>query len=184
MLDISKFVTVDENGKAVIDTEAYKSAYDAELRKSLDTNSENTKKKLEAEIRKNLEEEAKLSAEEKLKKEKEDFETYKKEEIRKFAHERAKVKMTDAEMGEDEINTYLELVNSHEDIAKIEKLIETRKKNQEELKKKWQEELVNSQPNPNGNQSSGAEKSYGAQMAEQYQNRTNSTGNTVTAWGK
>ena len=184
MLDISKFVTVDENGKAVIDTEAYKSAYDAELRKSLDTNSENTKKKLEAEIRKNLEEEAKLSAEEKLKKEKEDFETYKKEEIKKFAHERAKVKMTDAEMGEDEINTYLELVNSNEDIAKIEKLIETRKKTQEELKKKWQEELVNSQPNPNGNQSSGAEKEYGAQMAEQYQKRTQSSGNTVTAWGQ
>ena len=31
MLDISKFVTVNEDGKAVIDTEAYKSAYDAEL---------------------------------------------------------------------------------------------------------------------------------------------------------
>ena len=184
MLDISKFVTVDENGKAVIDNDAYQSAIDAEFRKALDKNSENTKKKLEAEIRQTLEQEAKLSAEEKLKKDKEDFENYKKEEIRKFAHERAKVKMTDAEMGEDEINTYLELVNSHEDIAKIEKLIETRKKNQEELKKKWQEELVNSQPNPNGNQSSGAEKSYGAQMAEQYQNRTNSTGNTVTAWGK
>ena len=67
MLDISKFVTVDDNGKPVIDNNAFQSAYDAELRKSLDTNSENTKKKLETEIRKQLEEEARLSAEEKLK---------------------------------------------------------------------------------------------------------------------
>ena len=184
MLDISKFVTVDENGKAVIDTEAYKSAYDAELRKSLDTNSENTKKKFEAELRKSIEEEAKLSAEEKFKKQVEEFEKSMTQRITDFAKKQAKAKMVSAEIGEEEINTYLELVNTDDDIAKIDKLIETRKKTQEELKKKWQEELVNSQPNPSGNQSSGAEKSYGAQMAEQYQNRTQSTGNTVTAWGK
>ena len=45
MLDISKFVTIGEDGKAVIDKDAYQSAYDAELRKSLDTNSEKTRKK-------------------------------------------------------------------------------------------------------------------------------------------
>lgn len=183
MLDISKFVTVNEEGKAVIDTEAYKSAYDAELRKSLDTNSENTKKKLEAEIRKTLEEEAKLSAEEKLKKDREEFETSMAKRLKEFAQTQAKSKMALAEIGEDEINTYLELVNSEEDIAKIDKLIETRKKTQEELKKKWQEELVNNQPTPNGNNSSEGEKSYGAQMAENYQKGSQSTAKTVTAWG-
>lgn len=184
MLDISKFVTVDEEGKAVIDTEAYKSAYDAELRKSLDTNSENTKKKLEAEIRKTLEEEAKLSAEEKLKKDREDFEASMAKRLKDFAQTQAKSKMTLAEIGEDEINTYLELVNSEEDIAKIDRLIETRKKAQEDLKKKWQEELVNQQPSPSGNNGAGGDKSFGAQMAEQYQTKTQATGNTVTAWGK
>lgn len=184
MLDISKFVTVNEEGKAVIDTEAYKSAYDAELRKSLDTNSENTKKKVEAEIRKQLEEEAKLSAEEKLKKDREDFESSMAKRLKDFAQTQAKTKMKIAEIGDEEITTYLELVNSEEDIAKIDKLIETRKKAQEDLKKKWQEEIVNNQPNPNGNNGSTGEKSFGAQMAEQYQNRTKSTGNTVTAWGQ
>ena len=184
MLDISKFVTVNEEGKAVIDTDAYKSAYDAELRKSLDTNSENTRKKLEAELRKTIEEEAKLSAEDKFKKQVEEFEKSMSQKMTEFAKKQAKAKMVSAEIGEEEINTYLELVNNDDDIAKIDKLIETRKKTQDELKKKWQEELVNSQPNPNGNNSSGAEKTFGAQMAEQYQKQTQSTGKTVTAWGQ
>ena len=184
MLDISKFVTVNEEGKAVIDTDAYKSAYDAELRKSLDTNSENTRKKLEAELRKSIEEEAKLSAEDKFKKQVEEFEASMAQKIKDFAKTQAKAKMKGAEIGDEEIDTYLELVNSEDDIAKIDKLIETRKKSQEELKKKWQEELVNNQPRPNGNNGSTSEKSYGAQMAENYQKKAQSTGNTVTAWGK
>lgn len=184
MLDISKFVTVDENGKAVIDKEAYQSAYDAELRKSLDTNSENTRKKLEAELKNKLEEEAKLSAEEKLNKRVEEFETSMAQRLKDFARTQAKAKMASAEIGEEEIETYLELVNSEDDIAKIDKLIETRKKTQEDLKKKWQEELVEKQPNPSGNNGSSGDKSLGAQMAEKYQNKSQSTGNTVTAWGQ
>ena len=183
MLDISKFVTVGEDGKAVIDNEAYKSAYDAELRKSLDTNSENTRKKLEAELRKTIEEEAKLSQEEKFKKEREEFEATMTQRLKDFAKKEAKAKMVSAEIGEDEINTYLELVNCDDDIAKIDKLIETRKKTQEDLKKKWQEEILASQPNPNASNGSN-EKTLGAQMAEQYQKDAQSTGNTVTAWGK
>ena len=89
MLDISKFVTVGEDGKAVIDNEAYKSAYDAELRKSLDTNSENTRKKLEAELRKTIEEEAKLSQEEKFKKEREEFEATMTQRLKDFAKKEA-----------------------------------------------------------------------------------------------
>lgn len=184
MLDISKFVTVNEEGKAVIDTEAYKSAYDAELRKSLDTNSENTRKKLEAELRNKIEEEAKLSAEDKLNKRVEEFEASMAQRIKDFAKTQAKVKMTNAEIGEDEINTYLELVNSEDDISKIDKLIETRKKTQEDLKKKWQEELLANQPNPNANNGSTGEQSLGATMAKEYQSGSHSTTNTVTAWGK
>lgn len=184
MLDISKFVTVNEEGKAVIDTEAYKSAYDAELRKSLDTNSENTRKKLEAELRSKIEEEAKLSADEKLNKRIEEFESSMAQKLKDFAKKQAKAKMSSAEIGEDEINTYLELVNTDEDIAKIDKLIETRKKTQEDLKKKWQEELLANQPNPNANNGSTGEQSFGATMAKNYQKGSDSNTNTVTAWGK
>lgn len=184
MLDISKFVTVDENGKPVIDTEGFQSAYDAEFRKSLETNSENTRKKVESEVRKQLEEEAKLTAEEKLKKEREEFETSMTQRLKEFAQKQAKSKMSLAQIEEEEINTYLELVNSEEDIAKIDKLIETRKKTQEALKKKWQEELIGNQPIPNGNNGSTGEKSLGQQMAEKYQSNSQSTTNTVTAWGK
>lgn len=184
MLDISKFVTIGEDGKAVIDKDAYQSAYDAELRKSLDTNSENTRKKLEADLRKQIEEEAKLSAEDKLNKRVEEFETSMAQRIKDFAKTQAKVKMTNAEIGEDEINTYLELVNSDDDIAKIDKLIETRKKTQDDLKKKWQEELLAKQPNPSASNGSTGEQSLGATMAKQYQSGSDSNTNTVTAWGK
>ena len=184
MLDISKFVTVGEDGKPVIDNEAFKSAYDAELRKSLDTNSENTRKKLEVELRNKIEEEAKLSAEEKFKKQVEEFEASMAQKVKDFAKTQAKAKMKGADIGDDEINTYLELVNSEDDIAKIDKLIETRKKTQEDLKKKWQEEILANQPNPNGNNGSTAEQTIGATMAKNYQNGSNTTTNTVNAWGK
>lgn len=181
MLDISKFVTVDENGKAVIDSDAFKSAYDADLRKSLDTNSENTKKKLEAEIRKQLEEEAKMSAEEKLKAERDTFEAEKSKWVKDFAQKQAKVKMASAELSEEEISTYLELVSNDEDIAKIDKILEIRKKSNDELKKKWEEDLALKQPNPNNNDNSGASNSYGKQMAEKHQ-KASQGDPKVTAW--
>ena len=43
---------------------------------------------------------------------------------------------------------------------------------------------MNQQPSPSGNNGAGGDKSFGAQMAEQYQTKTQATGNTVTAWGK
>lgn len=183
MLDISKFVTVDENGKAVIDTKAFESAYDSELRKSLDSNSANTRKKLEDEIRKSLEEEAKLTAEEKLKKEREDFEADMAKRMKDFAQKQAKSLMSAQSLAEDEINTYLELVHSDEDIAKIEKLLETRKASIETMKQQWQNDIMNKQPDPNNNNNNGGETSFGKAMAEKYQNRTQSNETKVTAWG-
>lgn len=181
MLDISKFVTVDDNGKPVIDNDAYRSAYDAELRKSLDTNSENTRKKLESEIRKQVEEEAKLSAEEKLKKDREEFELSMAKRLKDFAQKQAKIKMSNAEFDEDEINTYLELVNDEESLSKIDKIIEVRKKQTETLKQKWQEELGERQPNPQNN-SNTTPNSLGKQMALNYQNRLDDGTPKVTAF--
>lgn len=183
MLDISKFVTVDDNGKPVIDNNAFQSAYDAELRKSLDTNSENTKKKLETEIRKQLEEEARLSAEEKLKKRQEEFEADMAKRLKDFAQNQAKIKMKSAEFDEEEINTYLELVNDEESLSKIDKIINVRKKQNESLKQKWQEELGEKQPNPQNNTNTEP-YSLGKQMAMQYQNNTNDGTPKVTAFGQ
>lgn len=183
MLDISKFVTVDENGKVQIDSDAYKSAYDADLRKSLDTNSENTRKKLEKEIREQLTEEAKLSAEEKLKKDREDFEVDMTNRLKAFAQKQAEIKMKNANFDDDEISTYLELVNDDESLSKIDKIIASRAKKTEELKKQWQSEISQNQPNPTSNAGDGGEtESLGKRMAMKYQNGSSSD-NTVTAWG-
>ena len=183
MIDISKFVTVDENGKAVIDTDAYKSAYDSEMRKSLDTNSENTRKKLEAEIRKSLAEEAKLSAEEKLKKEREDFEASMAQRLRDFAQYQAKSKMKSAGLDEEEIATYLELVTDEESIAKIDKLLDLRNKRAETLKKEWEQSVLTSQKTPETSNSGEENASYGATMAREYQSKAQ-TGPKVSAWGQ
>lgn len=184
MIDISKFVTVGEDGKAVVDTAAFQSAYDAEIRKATDTNTENTRKKLESEIRKQLAEEAKLNAEEKLAKEKADFEADMAKRLKDFAQAQAKIKMAAAGMDEDEINTYLELVSDDESISKIDKIIDLRTKRTDSLKKEFEKELITKQPNPNANGgSSDAEKSYGATMAAKYQSRVQSEGTKVTAWG-
>lgn len=180
MIDISKFVTV-EDGKAVFDKDAYQSAYDADLRKALDSNSENTKKKLEAEIRKQVEEEAKLSAEQKLEKARADFETEMSTKRKEFAQYQAKAKMANAGMEEDEINSYLELVSDEASISKIDKILELRSKREEALKKKWEESIVANQPNPEGSQGSEPEN-IGAIMAKQYQGKSQD-GPKVTAWG-
>lgn len=182
MLDISKFVTVGDDGKAVIDTDAYQSAYDAELRKSLDTNSENTRKKLETEIRKQLEEEAKLSAEEKLKKDREEFEASMAEKIKSFAQKQARTLMKGAEFADEEIDSYLELVSDEDSLSKITKIIDVRKKQNEALKQKWQEELSENQPNPQSNNSPAVD-SLGKQMALKYQNKSDSNEPKVTAFG-
>lgn len=183
MIDISKFVTVDENGKAVIDADAYKSAYDAEMRKSLDTNSENTRKKLEAEIRKTLAEEAKLSAEEKLKKEREDFEASMAQRLKDFAQYQAKSKMKGAGLNDEEIETYLELVTDEESIAKIDKLLDLRNKRTESLKKEWEQSVLTSQKNPETSNSGDETASLGATMARKYQHKTDDGTPKVTAFG-
>lgn len=183
MIDISKFVTIGEDGKPVIDSAGYESAYERELRKSLDTNSENTKKKLEAEIRKTLEDEAKLTAEQKLQKERDDFESEKQAEWRKIAQERAKFKMTSAGMEEDEVNTYLELVTNDADIAKIDKILGFRTKRADTLKKQFEETLTSGQPNPQGGAGAETADSLGKQQANKYQNKSQTDGPKVTAWG-
>lgn len=184
MLDIEKFVTIGEDGKPKFDKEGYQSAFDAEIRKSVDSSTENLKKKLSGDIRKQLEEEAKLSAEEKLKQERQAFEEERLAFYKASAQEKAKGKMTTSQLfDEDEMATILELVSDEESIAKIDKIIASRQKSNEKLKKSMQTELLNSQPNPQdgeGNQ----DTNLGAIKAKQYQNKSaENTAPKVTAFG-
>lgn len=181
MIDISKFVTVDDNGKVAIDTDGFNSAYDSALRKSLETNSENTRKKMESEIRKSLEEEAKLSAEEKLKKDREAFEADMQKRLQDFAKSQAKSKMKTAGLDDDEIDTYLELVSDEESISKIDKLLEIRNKRTESLKKEWEQSVLTNQKNPETSDDKAL--SLGATMAKEYQTKSQS-GPKVSVWGE
>lgn len=183
-IDISKFVTVGNDGKPIIDTEGYEKAYDAELCKSLNVNTENTRKKLEAEVRKSLEEEAKLSAEEKLKKDRESFEAEMAKKLKDFAQYQAKSKMSAAGLDEEEISTYLELVTDDASIAKIDKILEMRTKMADSLKKKFEEELVSSQPTPKNTSADEPTNSLGKQAAMKYQNKAQTGETKVTAWGE
>lgn len=183
MIDIEKFVTIGEDGKPVFDKEGYQSAYDAELRKAMDTNSENQKKKLTADIRKQLEEEAKLSAEQKLNQEREAFEAEKLEFYKSSAQTKAKSKMLESKLfDEDEMTTMLELVSDDDSIAKIEKIITSRQKSSDALKKQLQTELLGSQPNPQDG--TKADASLGALKAKQYQGKSvDNSAPKVTAFG-
>ena len=183
MLDIEKFVTIGEDGKPKFDKEAYQSAFDAEIRKSVDNSTENLKKKLSGEIRKQLEEEAKLSAEEKLKQERQAFEEERLAFYRSSAQEKAKGKMTNSQLfDEEEMATILELVSDEQSIAKIDKIIASRQKTNEKLKKTMQSELLGSQPNPQDGDGD-KDNSLGATMARKYQHRTDDGTPKVTAFG-
>lgn len=185
MLDIEKYVTIGEDGKPKFDKEAYQSAFDAEIRKSVESSTENLKKKLSGDIRKQLEEEAKLSAEEKLKQEREAFENEKFEFYKTSAQEKAKSKMLGSQLFEDEeeIATILELVSDDAGIAKVEKLIASRQKMNEKMKKSMQSELIGSQPNPQDGDGD-KDNSLGAIKAKQYQNKgAENQAPKVTAFG-
>lgn len=183
-IDISKFVTVGDDGKPVIDADGYAKAYDAELCKALNVNTENTKKKLEAEVRRSLEEEAKLSAEEKLKKEREIFEAEMAKKLKDFAQYQAKTKMTTAGLDEEEISTYLELVTDDASLVKIDKILDMRSKMTESLKKQFEQNLLAGQPEPKGKGADEPVDSMGKQAAMKYQNKTQTDTPKVTAWGE
>ena len=88
-MDISKFVTVGEDGKLQIDNKAFESAFDSEISKAVEKNKNG---KLRDEIRRELEEEAKLSADQKLQKEREEFEAFKLKSLVELNQAKAKAK--------------------------------------------------------------------------------------------
>lgn len=151
MIDIEKFVTLGEDGQLVFDKKSFKSAYDSDFNKSLDTRIANERDK----IREEIENEAKLTAEEKMKAEKEKLEKEKlatKTEINRI---KAKAKM-ESLYTEKEIERLLKLVTDDDStLADIDEMIAEKQKANEEMEKKFKEEYTKGQPTPKPNEGDG-----------------------------
>lgn len=144
-MDISKYVTIGEDGKVKIDEKAFQSEFDSEIHKAVETNKNG---KLKDEIRKELEEEAKLSAEEKLKKEKEEFEAFKKQSMVELNQTKAKAKLEGKGFSDKEIEFILKTVSDEDDsLSTLDDLITERGTLIEKNKKEALESLQQQQEN-------------------------------------
>lgn len=152
-MDISKFVTVGEDGKPVIDNNAFQSEFDNAIRNAVEKNKNG---KLRDEIRKELEEEAKMSADQKLQKEREEFEAFKLKSLVELNQAKAKAKLEGKNFSDAELNFILNTITDKEDsLATLDVLIAERATLIENNRKKAIEELQSQQeksnPSPQGN---------------------------------
>lgn len=171
-MDISKFVTIGEDGKLKIDNEAFNAELDRERTKASETASKNTETKLrsamEKEIREQLKQEAEMSAEQKLQAERAKL----LEERKAFDIERIKKIYKDANISDTEVEILLASVgeDSAKNLETAQKFAEARKVADENYKKKVQEEFQFNDKNPNNGNTNGV-KSLGEQMAERLSHR-------------
>lgn len=172
---IMSFIKVDENGKAVLDEQAFNAEMQSELDKARqqasDTAAKNTESKLRESLKKELkaelEQEAKMSAEQKLEAERQKFA----EEKKAFDKERIKAIYADAGMSEAEIEVALGLVgdDSVKNLETAKKFADARKAANEAAEKKIKESLQSQTPPPNGGGGNGGgEKSVGEKQAERF----------------
>lgn len=172
--DLLSFLKVGEDGKIVVDEDGYKAKAQSELDKARqqasDTAAANAEKKLrdslEKEIKAKLEEEAKMTAEQKLEAERKAFE----EEKKAFDTERIKSIYADAGMSEAEIEVAIGLIgnDSAKNLETATKLAEARKLANEDVRKKFKEELQKNGglPNDGGN---GGGNDFGALQAKRFE---------------
>jgi (p)ppGpp synthase/HD superfamily hydrolase len=138
-MDISKFISVGEDGKQVIDTKGFQSEFDAEISKAVAKNESGATRE---KIRKELEAEAKLSADEKLKKEREEFETFVKTSKVELNKEKAKAKFTGKNFTAKEQEIFLAQINSDEtSLGIVDEIIKERETVLTDVKKKAIESL-------------------------------------------
>ena len=180
-MDISKFVTTNEEGKVEIDSEGYKRAFDAEISRAVEAYKNGKGKQ---EMREQLEAEAKLTADEKLKQEREAFEEYKRGERVKLNQEKAKARLEGKGFSEKEVEFLLTTITEDGDkcIAKIDELITERNSAIENAKKVAIENLQKGQPvagtkltNPDASATSKKEtvKRTQAEILSYYENEAN-----------
>lgn len=151
MFEWKNFVTVGENGELTFDDKGFKSAYDSDFNKALNTKENNLREK----IKKELEDEAKLSAEEKIKVEREKLEKERIEAKIEINREKAKAKM-EGKFTDKEIERHLRLINENEDSLKdIDDIIAEKSSYEQDLEKKFKEKYAIQQPQPNGDDGNG-----------------------------
>lgn len=155
-MDISKFVTLGEDGNIKIDENAFKSEFDSAISKAVEKNKVKVEAEVSAKVRKQLEEEAKMSAEEKLSKEKEklqkervEFEKSIAQAKSEIAREKAKTKIPDGLFDNETLEQILLMVNNEEDISKVDKLVSSFNSKIEDAKNKVREEYTAGTPSPN-----------------------------------
>ena len=180
-MDISKYVTIGEDGKATINHELFKSDFDRETRASIDKALANSSAKIKEELKAELEKEAKMSAEEKLQAEKDAFAKEMAEARKELGREKAKNILVDFSEKEQEVLLKLVNDNSAETLAQITELANARKTTIENEQKKFQEQLLEKQPEPKDGGATQPE-SEGALGAKRYQNRLENGEPKVTAF--
>lgn len=145
MFDWKKFVTVSENGEMLFDEKGFKSAYDSDFNKSLDSKESNLREKIRAE----LEEEAKLSAEEKIKKEREALQAELIKTRVEINREKAKAKM-EGKFTDKEIERHLRLITDDANTLKdIDDIIAEKLDYEKKLESNFKQKYAITQPQPN-----------------------------------
>ena len=171
--DLLGFLKVGEDGKIVVDEDGYKAKAQSELDKARqqasDTAAANAEKKLrdslEKEIKAKLEEEAKMTAEQKLEADRKALA----EERKAFDTERIKAIYADVGMSDAEIEIALGLIgeDSKKNLEVAKKYADARKASNEDVKKKFQEELQKGGRYPNDGGSGGED--FGARQAKRFE---------------
>ena len=152
-INLADYAKLDENGKLVLNTDAFKSAVDKERNQASDTARANAEKKLRAdltkEIKEQLEREASLTAEEKLKAEREALQA----ERLAFNKERVKnIYTSSGVFDENEVVLFADLITEdyEKSVEKANAIVEARKKRNEQYEKDFMAKVQAGQPRPDG----------------------------------
>lgn len=148
-LDINKFIRTDDEGKTVVDIDAYNKALESHVDSRIGSAVDKYKSgSLRNELKKELEAEINMTAEEALKKEREEFENYKKEQTLEIIKNKSKSVLATGGFNDDEIDEYLKLVTDNEgdSLATMNKFVELRAKLIEDTKKQAIENLQKKEP--------------------------------------
>lgn len=156
MKKLSDFITKNENGEFVFDDAAYTAEMDRVRNEASTTARKNAesslKKEIEASVRKEIEDAAKLSADEKLAKEKASLEA----ERKAFNSERFKAHIAATQLfSDEEVEVYMGLLGDDYEasILGIDKIIEARKKYNQDYESKLKEQVQLGTPRANGGSS-------------------------------
>lgn len=167
---VKDYYVTKEDGTQEFDEAKYEKDLQSYLDNEKRQASETARKKGEAEGKKQAEEDAKLSAEQKFAKEKEQWEAEMKAKVIEFNKKQVKKTLENGGYDASEIEIFLGLVTDDEtsSLDMATKLCDSRKKYEENYKKKMTEEAQKQQGSQQGSGSSGeGELSFAAKMAQE-----------------